>query len=127
MIPEPRWLSSTALRLLHAQQIERFGGLAGVLDEKAVESALPRPRNLCVYQEDADLAALAAAHLCGLAQKQGSVHGNKRTALAATLVFLHINGSPLHVPPPELYRLVMDVATSRVSEDLVAEFVRQRL
>ena len=94
MIPEPKWISSDALRLLHAQQLERFGGLAGVLDENVVESALARPRNLYAYQDDIDLPDLAAAYLCGLAQKQGFVDGDKRTALAAALVFLHINGSP---------------------------------
>ena len=127
MLPEPEWISSDALRLLHAQQLERFGGLAGVLDENVVESTLARPRNLCAYRDDVDLADLAAAYLCGIARKQGFVDGNKRTGLAAALVFLHINGSPLHVPPPELFRVVMDVATNRVSDDPVAEFIRHRL
>lgn len=104
-----------------------FWGLAGVLDENVVVSALARPRNLYTCQDDVDLADLAAAYLCGMARKQGFVDGNKRTALAATLVFLHINGSPLHVPPPALFRLVTDVATNRVSEGPVAEFIRHHL
>ena len=127
MIPEPRWIDSETLRILHAQQLERFGGLGGILDENVVESALARPRNLYVYRDDVDLADLAASYLCGLAQKQGFADGNKRTALAVMLVFLHINGRPLHVPPAELYRVVMDVATNRIADAEVAEFVRQHL
>jgi len=127
MISEPKWITSDVLQLLHAQQLERFGGLAGVLDANVVESGLARPRNLYAYRDDVGLADLAAAYLCGLGQKQGFVDGNKRTALAAALVFLHVNASPLHVPPPELYRLVMAVATNQVADSAVAEFIRDHL
>ena len=127
MIPEPEWIGSEALRILHAQQLERFGGMGGVLDENVVESALARARNQYAYREDVDLADLGASYLCGLAQKQGFADGNKRTALAAMLVFLQINGKPLHVPPAELYRIVMDVATNRMAEEEVAAYLRGRL
>lgn len=127
MISEPKWVSSDALRILHAQQLERFGGMGGVVDENVVESALARPRNLFAYREDIDLADLGASYLCGLAQKQGFTDGNKRTAVAAMLVFLYINGRPLHVPPQELYRIAMDVATNRVAEKEVAAYLRENL
>ena len=127
MIPEPKWIGSEALRILHAQQLERFGGMGGLLDENVVESALARPRNLYAYREDVDLADLGASYLCGLAQKQSFADGNKRTAVAAMLVFLHINGKPLHVPPPELYRIAMDVAMSRLAEEEVAAYLRKNL
>lgn len=124
MIPEPKWIGSEALRILHAQQLDHFGGIGGLVDENVVESALARPRNL-VYRDDVDLADLGASYLCGLAQKQGFADGNKRTAVAAMLVFLRINGKPLHVPPAELYRLAMDVSTNRISEMEVAAYLRQ--
>ena len=127
MIPEPKWIGSEALRILHAQQLERFGGMGGFVDENVVESALARPRNLYAYREDVDLADLGASYLFGLAQKQGYADGNKRTAVAAMLVFLHINGKPLHVPPPELYRIAMDVATNRMAEKEVAAYLRENL
>ena len=124
MIPEPKWIGSEALRILHAQQLEHFGGMGGFVDENVVESALARPRNLYAYRDDVDLADLGASYLCGLAQKQGFADGNKRTAVAAMLVFLHINGKPLHVPPPAVYRIAMDVATNRMAEDEVAAYLR---
>jgi len=127
LVPEPKWIGSEALRILHAQQLERFGGMGGFVDENVVESALARPRNLNAYQEDVDLADLGASYLCGLAQKQGFADGNKRTAVAATLVFLYINGKPLHVPPPELYRIAMDAATDRIAEKEVAAYLRENL
>ena len=127
MIPEPKWIGSQALRILHAQQLERFGGMGGVVDENVVESALARPRNLYAYREDVDLADLGASYLCSLAQKQGFADGNKRSALTAMLVFLQINGKPLHVPPAELYRITMDVATNRMAEEEVASYLRGSL
>jgi prophage maintenance system killer protein len=43
------------------------------------------------------------------------------------LVFLRLNGSSLHVPPADLYELVLGVATSRLREDAAAEWLRSRL
>lgn len=123
----PQWISSEVLHLIHAQQLERFGGQAGILDRNVVESALHRPRNVHAYGEDVDLADLAAAYLFGFAQKQGFVDGNKRTAVATMLVFLSINGTPLHVPGPELYRIAMAVANAEVEEAEVAEWIRRNL
>jgi death-on-curing protein len=115
VIPEPGWIALRTLQLLHEQQLERFGGRPGVLDQGVVESALNRPRNRYFYGGDeVDLADLAAAYLFGFAQSQGFADGNKRTAVAAMLVFLAINGRPLHVPGPELYRLTMAVADDKI-------------
>jgi len=125
---EPKWISAEALQLLHAQQLERFGGKAGIIDYNAIESARTRPQNLFAYGGDAvDLADLAAAYLCGLGQKQGFADGNKRTALAATLVFLSINGRPLHVASAELYAMTMKVVRNELGEQDVAEWLRSRI
>ena len=112
---------------MHAQQVAHFGGSHGVLDRGVVESAAARPRNHYHYRPDADLADLAAAYLVGFAAKQGFVDGNKRIGVAAMLVFLTLNGRPLHVPQQDLYGLTMDVANNRVSEARVAAWIRQRL
>jgi len=127
---EPLWIDHETLQLLHAQQLERFGGSPGVLDAGVVESALNRPINRWHYGgPDVDLADLAAAYLYGFAQSQGFVDGNKRTALAAALVFLAVNGKRLHVPGEELYRLTMSIADERIriSEEAAATWFRERL
>jgi death-on-curing protein len=127
---EPQWIDAETLHLIHAQQLERFGGSPGVLDGGVVESALNRPVNRWHYGgPDVDLADMAAAYLYGFAQSQGFVDGNKRTGLAVALVFLAVNGKRLHVPGEDLYRLVMSVADERVraSEEAVAAWFRERL
>ena len=111
---------------LHAEQVDRFGGSHGVLNPGAVEAALARPRNQFLYRAGLHLADLAAAYLVGLTGSHGFVDGNKRIGAAAMLVFLAINRRPLHVPPAELYALVMAVATKQVTEGQVATWVRER-
>jgi death-on-curing protein len=111
---------------LHTEQVDRFGGSHGILDPGAVESAVARPRNRFHYEEQADLADLAAAYLFGFAAKQVFVDGNKRIGVAAMLVFLAVNRRPLHVPPDELYALAMDVANGRITEVQVAEWIRRK-
>jgi prophage maintenance system killer protein len=51
---------------------------------------------------------------------------HKRVGAAAMLVFLALNRRPLHVPPAELYALVMSVATTQVTEGQVATWIRER-
>ncbi len=124
---EPRWLTEPTLLAIHAQQIERYGGAHGVLDENVVLSALARPINRWSYDSRADLADLAAAYLVGYARSQGFIDGNKRTGLACALVFLALNGAPMHVPPAELYTLTMAVANNQADDVAVAAYFRDRI
>ena len=121
---EPVWIPLATLHLLHHRQLELFGGLQGVRDEGAIESALARPMNARAYEQAADLETLAATYLCALARQQGYLDGNKRSALAAMLVFLTINGRTLVAPGPELYAIVIAAATGEIGIDKVAEWVK---
>ena len=121
---EPVWIPLATLHLLHDRQLELFGGLRGVRDEGAIESALARPMNAWTYGQAADLEALAATYLCALARQQGYLDGNKRSALAAMLVFLKINGRRLEAPGAELYAIVISAATNEIDIDQVAAWIR---
>ena len=121
---EPVWIPLATLHLLHDRQLELFGGLRGVRDEGAIESALARPVNAWAYGQAADLEALAATYLCALARQQGYLDGNKRSALAAMLVFLKINGRRLEAPGAELYAIVISAATNEIGIDQVAAWIR---
>ncbi len=52
---------------------------------------MARPQHAAHYAS-ADLATQAATLLWGIAEHQGFVDGNKRTALVVTLTFLALNG-----------------------------------
>lgn len=124
---EPRWLTEAMLLIIHARQIERYGGAHGVLDQNVVRSALARPIHRWAYDEAADLADLAAAYWVGLSRSQGFNDGNKRAGLASALVFLRLNGYTLHVPGKELYALTMQVANDEADDEVVAAYLRSRM
>lgn len=124
---EPRWITEPIVLALHSQQIERYGGAHGILDLNVVGSALARPIQRWAYDDQADLADLAAAYLLGFARSRGFNDGNKRTGVACALVFLRLNGHALHVPPSDLYLLTMDVARNVAGNAEVAAYLRKNL
>ena len=76
---------------LHQRQLERFGGAPGIRDAGLIEAALARPQS--GYYKD--LIEEAAALWESLTMNHGFIDGNKRVGLAATYVFLRINGLEL--------------------------------
>jgi death on curing protein len=123
---EPVWIRVETLHLLHARQLELFGGLQGMRDLGAVESALARPMNAWAYGQTTDVDGLAGVYLHALSRQQGYLDGNKRVALAATLVFLALNGRALRVPGAELYAMVIAAATNEITVEQAAEWMRAR-
>ena len=80
-----------------------------------------RPRQAAHYA-DADLALQAALILCGIAETQPFIDGNKRTALVVALTFLELNGFVIDLSEDELFRLMHEIA-----EDLPESDVGDRL
>jgi death-on-curing protein len=97
------FLTVTDVLAIHVDQIERFGGAPGLRDAGILEAALFRPQT--GYY--ADVLEEAAALWESLSQGHPFVDGNKRTALAATHIFLIINGIELHASAAETYAFVM--------------------
>lgn len=96
-----------------------------VRDLGLVESAAARPRTQ-IGATDAypDLLTKAAALLHSLTCNHALLDGNKRLALAGTIVFLGVNGIRLTATNDEAYELVMDIAGGRVDD---VESIRARL
>lgn len=87
-----RWLIRPAVEAIHYELITRYGGVEGLRDPSALDSALARPMHLATYRSRAPMPRLAAAYGWGLLGNHPFVDGNKRIALAAVLVFLDRNG-----------------------------------
>lgn len=112
---------------VHTMLLELYGGAHGLRDEGLLLSALAQPEaSFDGALLHVDFAEMAAAYGFHLAQNHPFVDGNKRIALAAMLVFLEINGHPLHVGQEELYAVMLGVAEGRVTKGELAGWVRGR-
>ena len=99
---------------IHADQIERYGGAEGIRDPGLLEAALFRPQT-GYYPTLIDE---AAALWESLSQNHPFVDGNKRTAFAATYVFLAINGLDIIATDDEAQDFVLGLyATSSITFD----------
>ena len=119
-----RWISKQALLLLHAESLAEHGGGQGLRDEGLLDSALTRPQNLAAYGNP-DHAALAASYGLGLAKNHAFVDGNKRAALLATGLFLHLNGWRLTASQADTTLAMLSLAAGELSEDAFAAWLRR--
>jgi death-on-curing protein len=113
--------------LLHAESLAEHGGLWGLRDEAALQSALARPRNVDAYERSADAARLAAAYGFGIVRGHPFSDGNKRAGFLAIGLFLELNGFDLEVEDADAVRTIMDLAAGNVSEKVLAEWIRARI
>ena len=74
-----RWIDLDVVYAVHDRQLVEYGGLDGLRDRGAMESALARAQNIAAYGQP-DAADLAAAYAFGFERNHGFSDGNKRTA-----------------------------------------------
>lgn len=123
---EPKWITEDTLAIIHAQQIERYGGSHGVLDTSVLLSAINRPINRWGYAE-ADLVDLAAIYWLALASTRGFNDGNKRSGLACTLLFLALNSVSIDATPDELFTMTLALPSGRISDYDLSAWLRSKL
>jgi len=124
---EPRWITKTAVLLLHAQSLAEHGGVEGIRDEGALESALVRPRNLFVYEGISDPVRLGAAYVFGITRNHPFVDGNKRAAFAALGVFLGKNGWRLVADQTDAADTILAAAAGELPEEALATWISKHL
>ena len=113
---------------VHDKQLAVHGGLDGIRDLNAVESALERAKNIDAYgNPPPDVADLAAAYIYGIATGHGFNDGNKRTAWVIGRLFLMINDQTLVFDQVDAINFMMAVAAGTMSEPQAAQWIRQRL
>ena len=116
-------LTTEAGKAIHDEVLAAHGGAPGLRDVALLESAVAAPQ--ATYGGEAllkDVVEIAAAYLFYLSSNHPFVDGNKRTALAACLVFLEANGRlpDAGIPGREIdawEALVLQVAASRLDRD----------
>jgi death-on-curing protein len=119
-----------AVKAIHAEVLDAHGGSAGLRDAALLESAVAAPQATMAGEPLlTNPVELAAAYLFYLCRNHPFVDGNKRTALAACLVFLSENDL---LPDEELdinawERLTLDVAASQLDREHTTARLRKFL
>lgn len=124
MAKEPRWSSRVVVEAIHYDQIVEHGGLKGLRDEGALETALARPQHKWHYDPKADLPTLAAAYAFGLARNHPFHDGNKRVAFLTMAVFLQVNGLQLDASEEEVVTTIVALAAGELSEPRLTTLIR---
>jgi death-on-curing protein len=123
-------LTVSAVRAIHTEVLAAHGGARGIRDEALLESAVAAPQASMMGQPlISDPVEIAAAYLFYLPRNHAFIDGNKRSALAACLVFLESNNLP---PRTKLFTdeweaFVLDVATNRLDRDETTARLRKLL
>ncbi|MEP6603450.1 MAG: type II toxin-antitoxin system death-on-curing family toxin [Spartobacteria bacterium] len=125
-----RHLSVSAVKAIHAEVLAAHGGARGIRDEALLESAVAAPQATMMGQPlISDPIEIGAAYLFYICRNHAFIDGNKRTALAACLVFLENNGllPEEKLPTDEWEELVLDLASSQLDRDATTQRLRKLL
>ena len=120
------WIASNVLYAVHDEQLAEHGGLAGLRDANALESAIARAQQLAHYGSP-DVADLAAAYGYGIARNHPFSDGNKRTAFVAVELFLALNGFELMADDADCILTILRLAAGDLEEAVFAQWIRQHL
>ena len=123
-------LTVEAVKAIHREVLAAHGGAAGIRDETLLESAVAAPQASMMGQPlISDPIEIAAAYLFYVCKNHAFVDGNKRTALAACLVFLEENGllPDRKLPVDDWEQFVLDVAASKIDRDETTRRLRKLL
>jgi death on curing protein len=127
MMDTIRFLTWEELMILHEDQLQKYGGQQGFIDENVIRSVLSRAQFTAQYNPDADIAGLAADYLFGFSTTQGFVDGNKRMSVTAAFYFLSQNGYDMVITNRLLFIVAMAVARDELDRDDLADLIRAHL
>ena len=113
-LEEPVFLSLDEILEIHEQQIQRYGGSAGLRDPAGLESAVATPQATFGANSCTPRFRLAAAYLFHLCQNHPFIDGNKRVGANAAIIFLLMNDWDTTFGEEELVDVVLSVASSRL-------------
>ena len=120
----PTFLATDLVLRIHARSLAEFGGLGGLADPGAVESAVMAVQNHYHYT-GGELFDLAGVLLWHLACDPPFADGNNQAALASALVFLVLNGIDLAQNDDLFEQLTLSVAKGEMGKEQVAAVLRE--
>lgn len=112
---EPIWIPCDVVLAIQEELLARFGGLAGIRDERLLDSALARPQQIFTYGQPT-LFDLATAYASGIIRNHPFLDGNKRAGFMTAYTFLGINGLEFDAPEEEVVVQTLSLAAGKLPE-----------
>lgn len=122
----PVFLNLAEVLEIHRDQIERYGGAAGIRDLGLLQSALAMPEaGFEGGYLHKDLFEMAAAYLFHITRNHPFIDGNKRTGVVTAIVFLAMNDIKVNAGEKALEKAVLSVAEGKWNKPNIADFLRR--
>jgi len=120
-----RYLALNEVLELYRRIMGQTGGLVGIRDLNALESALAQPRatfgGVDLYPTAVDKASALGFSLI---QNHPFTDGNKRIGHAAMETFLVLNGFEIDASVDEQEQVILDVASGKMGRQELTEWLR---
>ncbi len=121
-----RFLPEAIVLTINEDQIRLYGGLYGVRDAAALDSALHMPQaqfdGQFLHTTIFEMAAAYGFHLC---QNHPFLDGNKRTAGMVMFTFLQLNNLMPVATEMGYYSVMMAVASGQMSKAQLADWLKK--
>jgi len=121
------FVRADVLRNVQSRLIERYGGLQGIRDNGALESAIARPENFEAYGKATSIGALGAALAWAIVRNHPFADGNKRAAFAGLTIFLEINGYQLKCSEVEETAMMLRATANEITEGEFSAWVEHNV
>ena len=123
-----RFLTLGEVLEIYRQIMEQSGGMLGIRDLAALESALAQPR-LTFGGEDLYPAIIekASALAFSIIQNHPFVDGNKRMGHAVMEIFLVLNGFEIKAETSEQEATILQVASGEISRETFTVWLRNHV
>lgn len=122
------YLTLDQVEALHRRALVDYGGLDGVRAPHQLAAAVRQPEQ-SAFGQDAyvTVADKAAAYGFFIAEAQAFVDGNKRTAAAAMLTFLNVNGYDLDQTDDEIAEMFEELGEDVIDQTAFFAWVGQHV
>lgn len=122
-----QFITFAEVKMIHVDQINRYGGMHGLRDENLLDSAVNYPRMTFDQKYlQPDIYYMAAGYMCSIIKNHPFIDGNKRTGFIVAILFLANNNIFIAADQDELFNLTIAIAESKISEKEVAIFFKKK-
>jgi death-on-curing protein len=121
-----KYLSIELVKIIHTDQIRRYGGSLGIRDHNLLQSAIAQSRitvgGKSAHKTIFDKAAAYGFHIC---RNHPFIDGNKRVAFVCMYIFLEKNGWTINTSEEDAYRMMIELAQGKYTRSKLSSWLKE--